>query len=69
MTRLPLSAEILDWIAQNPTQTAKRDLAKAFGLRGAARVELRRLLKTLKEEGVLQKKKEKLSPAKSSSTC
>ena len=57
MTKLPLSAEILDWIAQNPTQTAKRDLAKAFGLRGAARVELRRLLKTLKEEGVLQKEK------------
>ncbi len=57
MTKLPLRAEILDWIAQNPKQTAKRDLAKAFGLRGVARIELKRLLKSLEEEGVLRKEK------------
>ncbi len=57
MTNLPIRAEILDWISQNPTQTAKRDLAKAFGLKGAARVELKRLLKSLEAEGLLQKEK------------
>ena len=57
MTKLPLRAEILDWIAQHPTQTAKRDLARAFGLKGDARIELKRLLKSLEDEGVLQKDK------------
>ena len=41
MTKLPLRAEILDWIAQHPAQTAKRDLARAFGLKGDARIELK----------------------------
>ena len=54
---MPLRAEILDWISQNPTQSARRDLAKAFGLKGAARVELKRLLKTLEDNGVLKKGK------------
>ena len=57
MTKLPLRAEILDWISQNPTQTGKRDLAKAFGLKGAARAELKRLLKTLEDEGAIKKHK------------
>ncbi|MGB0797565.1 MAG: RNB domain-containing ribonuclease, partial [Paracoccaceae bacterium] len=57
MTKLPLRAEILDWIAQHPSQTAKRDLARAFGLKGDARIELKRLLKSLEDEGVLQKDK------------
>ena len=57
MTKLPLRAEILDWIAQHPSQIAKRDLARAFGLKGDARIELKRLLKSLEDEGVLQKDK------------
>ena len=57
MTKLPLRTEILDWIIRNPTQIEKRDLAKAFGFKGAARVEFKRLLKTLEKEGFLQKEK------------
>ena len=57
MSQLPSRAEILDWISANPTQTAKRDIAKAFGIKGAARIDLKRLLKELEEEGVLEKRK------------
>jgi ribonuclease R len=57
MTRIPTKPEILDWIAANPTLTAKRDIAKAFGIKGAARIDLKRLLKELAEEGHLEKRK------------
>ncbi len=57
MTRIPSKAEILDWIAENPTQTAKRDIARAFGIKGAQRIDLKRLLKELEDEGRLTKRK------------
>ena len=57
MTRIPTKTEILDWIAANPTLTAKRDIAKAFGIKGAARIDLKRLLRELEDEGHLEKRK------------
>lgn len=57
MKHLPTKAEILDWIAANPTLTAKRDIAKAFGIKGAARIDLKRILKELEAEGHLEKRK------------
>ena len=57
MTRIPSKSEILEWIAQNPTQTAKRDIAKAFGIKGAARIDLKRILKELEEAGKLTKRR------------
>ena len=57
MSKLPTKADILAWIAANPTLTAKRDIAKAFGIKGAARIDLKRLLKELEAEGHLEKRK------------
>lgn len=57
MAQLPTKAEILDWITAHPTQTSKRDIAKAFGIKGAARIDLKRLLKELEAEGHLEKRK------------
>jgi ribonuclease R len=56
MSRIPTKPEILDWITSNPTLTAKRDIAKAFGIKGAARIDLKRLLKELEAEGHLEKR-------------
>ncbi|MCB1332456.1 MAG: ribonuclease R [Roseivivax sp.] len=56
MSTLPTKAEILEWIAANPTLSAKRDIAKAFGVKGAARIDLKRLLKELEDEGHLAKR-------------
>jgi ribonuclease R len=57
MSRIPTKEEILDWISSNPTQTSKRDIAKAFGIKGAARIDLKRLLKELEADGHLQKRR------------
>lgn len=57
MIRIPSKSEILDWITENPAQTAKRDIAKAFGIKGAARIDLKRVLRELEDEGRLQKRK------------
>ncbi|MGL5012286.1 MAG: RNB domain-containing ribonuclease, partial [Paracoccaceae bacterium] len=57
MNQLPSKADILQWIQDNPGQGAKRDIARAFGLKGAAKVELKRLLAELADEGTLEKRK------------
>ncbi|MGJ8612349.1 MAG: RNB domain-containing ribonuclease, partial [Octadecabacter sp.] len=57
MKQIPSKAEILDWITENPTQAAKRDIAKAFGIKGAQRIDLKRVLRELEDEGKLQKRK------------
>ncbi|SHI78703.1 ribonuclease R [Wenxinia saemankumensis] len=55
MTDLPSKAQIRDWIAQHPQETTKREIAKAFGIKGAARIDLKRMLKELEAEGVVLK--------------
>ncbi|MDW4549361.1 ribonuclease R [Defluviimonas sp. D31] len=68
MARIPSKTEILDWIADNPGLSAKRDIAKAFGIKGADRIELKRILKELESEGNLERRRktyrdpEKLPP-------
>jgi ribonuclease R len=57
MTQIPSKSEILAWISDNPTKTAKRDIAKAFGIKGAARIDLKRILKELEEAGKLTKRR------------
>lgn len=57
MSRIPDKSEILEWIETNPTQAAKRDIAKAFGIKGAARIDLKRILRELEAEGHLEKRK------------
>ena len=61
MTRIPSKEEILDWISANPTLTSKRDIAKAFGIKGSDRIDLKRLLKELEAEGHLEKRKRSYS--------
>ncbi len=57
MKRIPTKEEILTWISDNPTLTSKRDIARAFGIKGAARIDLKRILKELEAEGHLQKRR------------
>ncbi|TXH13774.1 MAG: VacB/RNase II family 3'-5' exoribonuclease, partial [Gammaproteobacteria bacterium] len=57
MGRIPSKDEVLQWIADNPGLSAKRDIAKAFGIRGAERIELKRLLKELEDDGALERRR------------
>ena len=57
MSRIPSKDEILAWIADHPGETSKRDISKAFGIKGAARIDLKRILKELEAEGHLEKRR------------
>ncbi|WP_081952800.1 ribonuclease R [Rhizobium sp. YS-1r] len=58
---VPPREVLLDFIAENPDRASKREIAKAFGLKGETRVELKDLLRTLEEEGLLTKSRKSLS--------
>lgn len=48
------------FIAENPERASKREIAKAFGLKGDTRVELKALLRSLEADGLVEKKRKSL---------
>ncbi|MEI4484678.1 ribonuclease R [Frigidibacter sp. MR17.14] len=63
MAQIPSREQILDWVADHPEAAAKRDIAKAFGIKGAERIELKRMLKELEAEGLLERRRSTYSGA------
>lgn len=57
MKQLPTKEQVLTWINDNPGKSAKRDVARAFGIKGNDRIELKRILKELTADGDIEKKK------------
>ncbi|PZU22128.1 MAG: ribonuclease R [Shinella sp.] len=57
---VPPREVLLRFIADHPDQASKREISKAFGLKGDARVELKDLLRDLEDEGLLQKSRKSL---------
>ena len=57
MTRIPSKDDILAWVSDNPSKASKRDIARAFGVRGAARLDLKLQLKELEADGQLAKRR------------
>ncbi len=51
---------LLKFIADNPDRASKREIAKAFGIKGDDRVVLKAMLRELEDEGLLQKKRKSL---------
>ncbi len=49
----PTKAQILEFINESPSQVGKREIARAFALRGPAKIELKKILKELEKEGKL----------------
>ena len=60
MTRIPSKAEVLAYVEDNPTKATKRDIARAFGIKGAAKIDLKALLRELQDEGHLEKRRRSL---------
>ena len=46
---------LLEWLRNNPGESTKRDIAKAFGIKGDDRVILKAMLRELAAEGVVRK--------------
>ncbi len=58
---LPSREEILAFVAENPGKAGKREIARAFGLSGAAKIGLKQLLRELAEEGLVEKRHRRLA--------
>ncbi len=54
MGDIPTRDEILKFIAEHPGEATKRDIAKAFNIKGADRIPLKRLLREMSAEGLLE---------------
>jgi ribonuclease R len=50
---LPSRKQILDFIASSDQPAGKREIARAFGLSGQEKIELKRLLKDMADEGLI----------------
>ena len=55
MSGLPSKEQILAFIRENPSQVSRREIARAFGIKGDDRATLRTILKELEEEGAIDK--------------
>ncbi len=58
---VPPREVILRFIAEHPEKASKRELYKAFGLKGGARIELKDLLRDLEDEGLVEKRRKSLA--------
>ncbi|WP_235981903.1 ribonuclease R [Methylobrevis albus] len=58
---LPTREAVLRFIAEHPGKGTKRDIARAFDVSGDARIGLKKLLKELEGEGLIERKQRRLS--------
>ena len=56
----PSKEEILAFIGEKPGQIGTREIARAFNLKNDRRVELKRMLRELADEGRVEAKRKKL---------
>ncbi|TBW34319.1 ribonuclease R [Siculibacillus lacustris] len=59
---MPSREDLLAWLARNPGAAGKRDIARAFGITGSAKIALKHLLRDLESEGVVEKRRKRLAP-------
>ena len=57
---IPPREVLLRFIADHPDKASKREISKEFGLKGEKRVELKQILKSFEEEGLLEKRRKSL---------
>ncbi len=61
---VPTKRQILDFINESPAPVGKREIARAFGMRGSDRIALKSVLKELQDEGLLDRgRKRQVRPA------
>ncbi len=54
---LPTPQQVLDFIAQSSEPAGKREIARAFGLKGQEKIQLKALLKDMADEGLIDGKR------------
>ncbi|MFD1696844.1 ribonuclease R [Roseibium aestuarii] len=56
----PSREDILAFVAENPGKAGKREIARHFGISGAGRIQLKKMLKDLGTEGLVEKRQKRL---------
>ena len=56
----PTRDDLLRFVSENPDRSSKRDIARAFSLKGEDRVWLKDTLRDLEDEGLLEKSRKRL---------
>jgi len=59
--KLPSKQEILDFLEQSTAQAGKREIARAFGIKGADRITLKALLRDMADDGLIAGSRRKLT--------
>jgi len=57
---LPTPEEITAFIAENPDLAGKREIARAFGIKGAAKIDLKAMLKEMANDGRIERRGRRL---------
>lgn len=57
---LPSKQEIVEFLQSSPAQTGKREIARAFGIRGDDRIALKELLRDMADDGLIAGSRRKL---------
>ena len=57
---LPTREAILEFVAEHPGKAGKREIARAFGLSGGEKIGLKRLLKEMADEGLIEGRRKRL---------
>jgi ribonuclease R len=55
--KIPSKEDLRDWLAENPGQTTVREVSRAFGVKGAGRIEIKALLRELESDGAIAPRK------------
>lgn len=57
---MPSREDILAFVADNPGRAGKREIARHFGVIGGARIHLKKMLKDLAEDGLIEKRNKRM---------
>jgi ribonuclease R len=57
---LPSRQAILDFVAESSGKAGKREIARAFGITGGERIELKRMLKEMADEGLIEGRRKRI---------
>ncbi len=59
--KIPSREQILQFVAENPQRNSKRDISKAFNIKGADKIHLKAILRELIDEGKIERRGKRLS--------
>ncbi|MEM7565921.1 MAG: ribonuclease R [Pseudomonadota bacterium] len=61
MSQLPTKQAVLEYVTSRPAKVGKREIAKAFNLKGSDRVALKEMLREMADDGMIERRRKVLA--------